>query len=80
MTALKVWLVRFVRFNLIGTGVFCLATLVYWVTFPAFQVWAWFMANSFGGLLQFWLTTKFNKNSRTMMFESAKKSVGVIAF
>jgi hypothetical protein len=45
--ALKVWSVRFVRFNLIGTGVFCLATLVY-------------------------ARAKFNKNSRTIVFESAK--------
>jgi len=65
----KVWFVRYVKFNMIGTSVFLVATIVYWTTFPEFQIWAWLVANSFGGVLQFSLTQYFNKKKRGLMFE-----------
>jgi hypothetical protein len=66
------WILRYVRFNLIGTSVFCVATFVYWWTFPQFQAWTWIVANSFGGILQFSLTTYFNQKKKGEMFEGTK--------
>jgi len=72
VTTIKKWAFRYIKFNLIGSSVFLIATFVYWLTFPRFQAWTWIVANSFGGIVQFSLTAYFNKKRKGEMFEGAK--------
>ena len=67
--SLRDWIIRYIRFNLIGTAVFCVATILYWLMFPMFAIWTWVVANSLGGILQFSLTTYFNKKQKGRMFD-----------
>jgi len=69
LARLKVWFIRYMKFNLIGTSVFGVETLAYWLAFPTFQAWSWIVANLFGGVMQFSLTAWFNKKKRGLMFE-----------
>ena len=63
------WAMRFVKFNLVGTIVFLIGSAVFTSVFPYFGVWAWFVANSTGSVLQFLLITYFNKKKKGVIFE-----------
>jgi hypothetical protein len=63
------WAMRFVKFNLIGTIVFLIGSAISTSVFPYFGVWAWFVANSTGSVLQFLLITYFNKKKKGVIFE-----------
>ena len=63
------WVIRFVKFNLIGFIIFLLGTAIFTSVFPYFGEWAWVVANSVGGVLQFLLITYFNKKKKGLMFE-----------
>jgi len=63
------WVIRFVRFNLIGFIVFLIGTAIFTSVFPYFGEWAWVVANSTGGVLQFSLITYFNKKNKGLMFK-----------
>ena len=63
------WAIRFVKFNLIGFIIFLIGTAIFTSVFPYFGEWAWVVANSVGGVLQFLLITYFNKKKKGLMFE-----------
>ena len=63
------WAMRFVKFNLIGIVVFLIGSAIFTSVFPYFGVWAWFVANSTGSVLQFLLITYFNKKKKDVFFE-----------
>lgn len=67
------WVTRFVRFNLIGFIVFLIGTAIFTLVFPYFGEWAWVVANSTGGVLQFSLITYFNKKNNGLMFKECPK-------
>ena len=63
------WAMRFVKFNLIGIVVFLIGSAIFTSVFPYFGVWAWFVANNTGSVLQFLLITYFNKKKKGVIFE-----------
>ena len=67
---LKPWIVRFIKFNLVGTVVFLVATLIYTVAFDTFGFWTWLIANGAGSILQFSLIAYLNKKKLGKMFET----------
>ena len=68
----KSLIVRFIKFNLIGTVVFLIATAIYALAFPAFGIWTWFVANAGGSVLQFSLINYFNKKKKAPFLTKAK--------
>ena len=70
--SVKSLIVRFIKFNIIGTVVFLIATAIYALAFPAFGIWTWFVANAGGSVLQFSLINYFNKKKRGAIFDKSE--------
>ncbi len=71
---LEVWILRFIKFNIIGLLVFFLGTAVFGAAFPYLGPWAWLAANGLGSIVQFSLITYVNKKKRGVIFESCPTS------
>jgi hypothetical protein len=69
----KKWLIRFVKFNIIGFIVFLVGTVVFAVAFSSFGPWTWLIASGVGGILQFSLISYLNKTKRGKMFDSCEQ-------
>jgi hypothetical protein len=66
----KSWILRFIKFNIIGFGVFLMGTLIYAGLFSTFGAWSWVVASSAGGVLQFCLISYLNTKKKGKMFNS----------
>ena len=66
----KKWIIRFVKFNIVGFIVFLVGTAIFTVAFSTFGAWTWLVANGFGGLLQFSLLSYLNRTRRGKIFET----------
>jgi putative flippase GtrA len=62
------WILRFIKYNLVGAITFLLGTVVFWLAFSTFGVWTWLIANCFGGFLEFSLINYVNKTRNGRMF------------
>jgi len=71
-TALE-WLLRFIKFNIIGFIVFLFGTAIFVFTFKTFGAWAWVIASGFGGVLQFILISYLNRTKIGKIFDSEQK-------
>jgi hypothetical protein len=69
----KHWLVRFIKFNIIGFIVFLVGTIIFAVTFSTFGAWTWLIASGVGGILQFLLISYLNKTKLGKMFDSCEQ-------
>ena len=67
----ETWVVRFLKFNIIGFSVFLVASVVFAMFFPYFGIWTWLIANGFSSVLQFFLISYFNKKKKGLIFEQA---------
>ncbi|HUK84363.1 MAG TPA: hypothetical protein VLU95_00730 [Candidatus Acidoferrum sp.] len=65
----KSWILRFVKFNIIGIAVFLVGTVIYGAAFPVLGEWTWVVASAFGGFLQFVLLNYFNKKKKGVIFQ-----------
>ena len=65
----KSWIVRFIKFNLVGAAVFLIGTAIFALGFPYFGAWTWLVANGAGSVLYFSLISYFNKKKKGVMFE-----------
>jgi O-antigen/teichoic acid export membrane protein len=70
----KSWIVRFIKFNVIGTVVFLVGTAIYAAAFPTFGAWTWLIASAGGGFLQFILISYFNKKKKGMIFQQCESN------
>ncbi len=59
---------RFVKYNLVGTITFLVGTVIFWLAFNTFGAWTWLIANCFGGVLEFSLIDYVNKTRNGRMF------------
>jgi hypothetical protein len=67
---LKSWILRFIKFNIIGFAVFLVGTVVYAALFNFLGFWTWLVANAAGSVLQFSLISYFNRKTKGNMFSS----------
>ena len=70
----ETWVVRFLKFNIIGFSVFLVASVVFAMFFPYFGIWTWLIANGFSSVLQFFLISYFNKKRKGLIFEQASQA------
>ena len=68
----KKWLLRFIKFNIIGFTVFLVATAIFALSFNTFGAWTWVVANGFGGIMQFTLITFLNRTKIGKIFDSCE--------
>jgi hypothetical protein len=68
----KKWLLRFIKFNVIGFSVFLIASAIFAIFFNTFGAWTWVVANGFGGIMQFTLTTYVNRTKIGKIFDSCE--------
>ena len=66
----KIWILRFIKFNVVGFTVFLIATAIYALAFSTFGFWTWLVANGAGSILQFTLITVVNRTNRGRMFNT----------
>ena len=66
----KSWILRFIKFNIIGFAVFLMGTLIYAGLFSTFGAWSWVVASGAGGVLQFCLISYLNTKKKGKMFNS----------
>jgi len=64
------WILRFIKFNIIGFIVFLIGTAIFALTFGTLGAWAWVIASGCGGILQFILISFLNKTKIGKIFES----------
>jgi hypothetical protein len=67
----EIWIIRFIKFNIIGFSVFLIASIIFAMLFPYFGMWTWLIANGFSSALQFLLISYFNKKKKGLIFEQA---------
>jgi len=70
---IKSWILRFIKFNLIGFIVFLVGTAIFSLLFNRMGAWTWLAANAVGGILQFSLISYFNTKKKGTMFDSCKE-------
>ena len=70
----KKLIIRFIKYNLVGTAVFLVGTVIYSVSFSTFGFWTWLIANSVGAFLQFSLITWLNRTKRGKIFDSCNQN------
>lgn len=68
----KKWLLRFIKFNVIGFSVFLISSAIFAISFNTFGAWTWVVANGFGGIMQFTLITYFNRTKIGKIFDSCE--------
>ena len=61
-------ILRFIKYNLVGTITFLVGTVIFWLAFNTFGAWTWLIANCFGGVLEFSLIDHINKTRNGKMF------------
>jgi hypothetical protein len=69
----KKWIIRFIKFNLVGIVVFLVGTAIYSVAFSTFGFWTWLVANGTGSVLQFGLIEVVNRTRRGRIFDSCEE-------
>ena len=69
----KKWIIRFIKFNIIGFIVFLVGTAIFASTFSTFGAWTWLVASATGGILQFSLISILNKTKIGKMFDSCEQ-------
>jgi hypothetical protein len=69
----KDWIIRFVKFNIVGFIVFLIGTAIFTFAFRTFGAWTWLVANGTGGILQFSLINYLNRTKRGKIFDSCEQ-------
>jgi uncharacterized membrane protein len=69
------WILRFIKFNIIGFVVFLIGTAIFALTFHVLGFWAWFVASASGGILQFILITYLNRTKVGKIFDSCEQII-----
>ena len=69
-------IIRFIKFNLVGTIVFLVGTAIYTMAFSRFGFWTWMIANSVGAVLQFSLITLLNRTQKGKIFDGCQQNRG----
>lgn len=67
------WIMRFIKFNIIGFTVFLISTVIYSALFSFLGFWTWLFANAAGSVLQFSLINYFNSKKNGNMFSSCEQ-------
>jgi len=67
------WLLRFIKFNIVGFAGFLVGTGIFVFTFSSFGEWTWVVASTSGGVLQFFLISYLNTTKRGKIFESLEQ-------
>jgi hypothetical protein len=68
-TALE-WILRFIKFNIVGFIVFLIGTAIFLITFSTFGAWSWAIASASGGVLQFIFISYLNRTKMGKIFDS----------
>ena len=66
---LQKWVLRYIRYNIIGLGVFLINIVIYFLIFDSLGEWSYIVVSIIGGILEFALISYFNKTRKGMMFE-----------
>lgn len=61
-------ILRFIKYNLVGTITFLVGTVIFWLAFSTFGAYTWFLANCLGGVLEFSLIDYVNKTRNGRIF------------
>jgi len=70
----KTLIIRFIKFNLVGTAVFLVASAIYAVSFNTFGFWTWMVANGVGAVLQFSIIIILNRTERGRIFDTCSQN------
>jgi len=72
LKVIKKWLLRYIKYNIIGLSVFMVNIVIYVIIFPIFGEWAYIIVSVDGGVMEFALITYVNRTKRGIIFESCK--------
>jgi hypothetical protein len=67
------WLLRFIKFNIVGFIVFLIGTAIFALTFSTLGAWSWVIGSGSGGILQFILISILNRTKRGKIFDSCEQ-------
>jgi hypothetical protein len=63
------WLLRLIKFNIVGFADFLVGTGIFVFAFSSFGEWTWVVASGSGGVLQFFLISYLNTTKKGKIFE-----------
>jgi hypothetical protein len=66
----KKWVLRYVKYNVIGLTVFALSIVLYVFLFNFLGEWAYILVSVNGGIIEFALITYFNRTKKGIIFDS----------
>jgi len=69
---LKKWLLRYIKYNVIGLSVFLLNIVVYFVIFPYLGAMSYIVVSVNGGIIEFALIAYVNQTKRGTIFDSCR--------
>ncbi len=69
----KKWLIRYIKFNVVGFIVFLVGTVIFMFAFSTFGAWTWYVASGAGGIMQFSIISYLNKTKRGKIFDSCEQ-------
>ncbi len=69
------WILRFIKFNIIGFIVFLIGTAIFALTFHILGFWAWFVSSASGGIIQFILISYLNRTKVGKIFDSCEQII-----
>jgi len=75
------WLVRYIKYNIIGLAVFSLNLFIYLILFTFLGEWAYIVVSVNGGIIEFTLIAYVNRTKKGIIFDACtpneSKSTGV---
>ena len=66
---LKKWLLRYIKYNIIGLSVFLLNIIIYMLIFPFLGEISYIVVSVNGGIIEFALLAYFNSTKKGIMFD-----------
>jgi hypothetical protein len=75
--SIKKWLLRYIKYNVIGLSVFMLNIVVYFVIFPYLGAMSYIIVSVNGGIIEFALIAYFNQTKRGTIFDSCRATDGI---
>ena len=67
---IKKWVLRYIKYNIIGLSVFLLNIAIYVIIFNYLGEWAYIVVSVNGGVIEFALISYFNKTKKGVIFDS----------
>jgi hypothetical protein len=76
--SLKKWILRYIKYNIIGVSIFLLNIVIYYAIFPFLGATSYIVVSLNGGVIEFALIAYINQTKKGIIFDSCHPIDGKI--